>query len=70
MECIQADVNMVEKSMAERFVLPEFGAFKKEMKEIFEECRKNNDGKVADYIPELAKADPEQWGVSICTIDG
>jgi glutaminase len=27
-------------------------------------------GAVADYIPELSKADPEQFGISIATIDG
>jgi len=28
------------------------------------------DGVVADYIPELAKADPEWFGISIITVDG
>ena len=29
-----------------------------------------NDGKVADYIPELAKADPNWFGISVVTADG
>jgi glutaminase len=29
-----------------------------------------DDGKVADYIPELAKADPRWFGISIATADG
>jgi len=28
------------------------------------------DGKVADYIPELAKADPRRFGIAIATVDG
>jgi glutaminase len=27
-------------------------------------------GKVADYIPELGKADPDHFGISLATIDG
>ncbi|WLD11776.1 glutaminase A [Planctellipticum variicoloris] len=30
----------------------------------------NNEGKVADYIPELATADPASFGITICTADG
>jgi len=28
------------------------------------------DGRIADYIPELAKADPESFGISLVTVDG
>ena len=28
------------------------------------------EGKVADYIPELAKIDPAQFGLSVVTVDG
>lgn len=56
--------------MQENFIIPEFNKFKNEVKDIFNECKLNKSGKVADYIPELAKADPDNWGVSICSIDG
>jgi glutaminase len=29
-----------------------------------------HDGKVADYIPELAKADPNWFGICVATRDG
>ncbi len=32
--------------------------------------RDNNDGAVADYIPQLKKADPRHFGVCLATIDG
>lgn len=38
--------------------------------EIHETYRDLNDGRVADYIPELAKADPKWFGVSVVTCEG
>jgi glutaminase len=34
------------------------------------ELQKDNSGALADYIPELKKADPNHFGVSLATIDG
>lgn len=69
-QCIGDDYHIVEQCMAEKFIIPEFAAFSARVKTIYDECNKNTSGAVADYIPELAKANPKNWGVSVCTIDG
>ena len=68
--CIGEDYNIVEKSMAEKFIIPEFESFTAKIKDMYQECKKNESGRVADYIPELANAPPDNWGVSVCSIDG
>lgn len=40
------------------------------LRELHASLRNNDEGKVADYIPELAKADRRWFGISIATIDG
>ncbi len=37
---------------------------------IYEQYRSLADGKVADYIPELARANPEWFGIAVVTADG
>ncbi|MEM0926990.1 MAG: glutaminase A, partial [Planctomycetota bacterium] len=37
---------------------------------LFDKYRDCTEGNVADYIPELTKADPEWFGISVFTVDG
>ena len=43
---------------------------KEHIEAIYEEVSQINDGKVADYIPQLANVNPKLFGISICTVDG
>lgn len=70
LEIIVDNELIVEKVLQENFVIPEFLPFKQKIKEIFDMCKLNTEGKNADYIDNLAKCDPKLWGAGICTIDG
>ncbi len=40
------------------------------LEELFQKFRGIKDGTLADYIPELAKADPALFGIALVTVDG
>jgi len=67
-----ADPNiiLVTQTMKNKMVIPEFPAFCQRIKDMFLKCEDNTGGKVATYIPQLARSDPSLWGLSICTVDG
>jgi glutaminase len=44
--------------------------FRTTLNELHAKYRGNMDGKVADYIPELALADPNWFAISVVTVDG
>jgi glutaminase len=44
--------------------------FRTTLNELHAKYRGENDGKVPDYIPELALADPSWFGISVVTVDG
>ncbi len=44
--------------------------FRATLNELHAKYRDNMDGKVADYIPELALADPNWFAISVVTVDG
>lgn len=46
------------------------GPFGEEVREILEGLATLGGGTVADYIPELGKADPSWFGIAVATIDG
>ena len=62
--------NVVLRAIHKRLIIPDFPAFQAIIREMYQECLANTSGKNADYIPQLARVDPNQFGVAVCTIDG
>jgi glutaminase len=70
LEVIRPNVSIIESAVRANLVIPDFPTFRKEMREIFQATAANEGGKVADYIPQLARVNPKHFGMSLCTIDG
>ncbi len=50
--------------------IPDDAAFKAGLERAHEQFKGDDSGKVADYIPALAKVDPKLFGLAVCTADG
>eukprot|EP00040_Diaphanoeca_grandis_P025613 m.142145 g.142145 ORF g.142145 m.142145 type:complete len:664 (+) comp30233_c1_seq1:245-2236(+) len=61
---------LIDKCVTGKLRIPDFKAFSDIIAEVFEKVEKNRGGKNADYIPQLAHVDPEQFGISVVTVDG
>uniref|UniRef100_A0A3B3VPF8 glutaminase n=1 Tax=Poecilia latipinna TaxID=48699 RepID=A0A3B3VPF8_9TELE len=68
--CVGGNVVLLIQAFRKKFIIPEFDVFAEKINEIYKTDQEQSDGKVADYIPQLAKFSPELWGVSLCTVDG
>lgn len=69
-EVIAPNIVLITRAFRSQFVIPDFQDFIKDIEEMYWSAKSNTDGKVASYIPQLARASSECWGVSVCTIDG
>uniref|UniRef100_A0A8C9FRA1 glutaminase n=1 Tax=Pavo cristatus TaxID=9049 RepID=A0A8C9FRA1_PAVCR len=69
-ECVQSNIVLLTQAFRRKFVIPDFMSFTSHIDELYESAKKQSGGKVADYIPQLAKFSPDLWGVSLCTVDG
>lgn len=54
----------------EDLVIPDWKTFVTDMTYHFNKVRPTESGEKAQYIPILRDADPDKWGMSICSIDG
>ncbi|MDQ7976906.1 glutaminase A [Paraburkholderia sp. SARCC-3016] len=57
---------VVEDSLA----IPDWNPFCRSIGDIFHEAGRAKGGKVAAYIPELARVPADKFGLSICSVDG
>ena len=58
------------RALRHQFIIPDFLSFTKYIDEFYDTASKCTEGKNPDYIPQLAKLDPDLFGVAICTVDG
>ncbi|KAI6176120.1 No extended memory [Aphelenchoides bicaudatus] len=69
-KCISESLCLISQTLQNDLVIPSWTSFTRSIKQIFDTCRSIEEGKVADYIPQLKRVDPNLWGVSVCSIDG
>lgn len=69
-ELAQSCSVLLQKALQGRLVLPDFPGFCARIAEIYTQVKSNAGGKVAAYIPQLAKVSPDKFGVAVCTVDG
>ncbi|MEU0360385.1 glutaminase A [Streptomyces cyaneofuscatus] len=66
----QGGGQVVAKAIRGDLVIPDFTEVQTTVTEMFDRLSLEKRGSVADYIPQLRRVDPEQFGISLCTIDG
>ncbi len=69
-DCISQNISIIEDSFTGNNIIPNFHELTDDLQTIYEKCKVNEDGKMADYIPQLAKQNPKHFGLSVCTISG
>jgi len=69
-DAISSCRTLVYKCVTGKLKVPDFGQFSKIFAEVFAAVEPNEGGKNADYIPQLAKVNPDQFAISVTTVDG
>jgi len=60
----------VLSALTGNMVIPDFARFRDECKLIYDDLATMTGGKVASYIPQLAKVPPTKFAVAVTTVDG
>jgi glutaminase len=65
-----ACITLLYKIISGNLVIPSFPEFCRDIEDVFLETKDCQEGKVADYIPQLKRVDPKKYAVGVCSIDG
>ena len=60
----------IKKILRRECIIPRFSKFCKEIETIYKHTLSCKGGNNANYIPQLSRVNPEQYGISICSVDG
>lgn len=69
-ELVGPELLMVARVLNRQLVIPDWQEFRQDIQFIHDRVAPDRSGANADYIPILRDADPERWGVAICSVDG
>ncbi len=64
------ELMMVNRALRRQLVIPDWDEFCCDIQTVYHHVARDEGGAKADYIPILRDADPDKWGVAICTVDG
>jgi len=67
---IRPNILLIEQALQGVLVIPDFEEFISDIERIYNSTKKIATGDVADYIPQLARVNPEYYGMALCTLDG
>ncbi|MCH2037053.1 MAG: glutaminase A [Rickettsiales bacterium] len=67
---VAPNISLIDKALTGGLIIPDFPAFTNELSNICDEILHNRTGKVANYIPQLSRVNPEHFAMSVCTVDG
>jgi glutaminase len=62
--------HLIERALTGSLAIEDFAGFSDDVTKIYKETESNRSGAPADYIPQLARVNPNQFGVGVCTVDG
>ncbi|MBI4894952.1 MAG: glutaminase [Candidatus Aenigmarchaeota archaeon] len=67
---VSPNITLIEKAMTGKLIIPDFNNFYSFITNIYNRTILNKEGEISEHIQELKIVNPENYSISICTIDG